>query len=431
MISDIKQIVYLKKVIYLLDNQLGTVEERTLLLQDLLKEIPVSILSAIPIKDKIENFCLHYNISCNISTIDPSTNQNKKAKSDRSIAERLLQNEFPAVLSELSPMLLNKQKYYQTLETMCTVMVLSNDFRKIHEIEYKLETNFDDPKTSHKTHNHSSLSREEIHSLRNTQVLVCLSYFLQGKYLDCVQKMFQFIDKDNKLLNISLRNPKYDVVQPNDLYSMISISALLSIPLNQIKHFMQLTDVVLFFQLFPPAKELFNLLKNTKFRAFFTQWMETLNITCKRHYLLAPKLNEVEKVMRVKIYVFYLSISTRIQVSYLSSTLDIKYETVLHDIEELLGKRKANFVLEGDIISYRKRSIINDIATILQSNEIEISKLLDIQSRKNTGLKDSIQNYIIANDKNNDMTITYEDESMESSRSNHTFSTTENNSSKP
>lgn len=412
MLSDIQNIVYLKKVSYLLENEIGTHEERTNWLQNIVKDIPVSILTSASVKEKINGFCLQYSISTNFMNTELPDKQNKKAKSNRSTVERLLQNESASLLSELGSKLLDKEKYYQTLEAMCVVIILGKDFKKIPEIEYKLQTNLDDLNISKTKHCHSTFSTKELQSLRRTKALICFSLFLQGYYLTCSQKVFQFIEKDSKILDKALWNDTYDFIKAEDVYSMILISTLLTIPLNTVRHFTKLPDVIFYFEVFPSAKDLFYLLKNTKFKSFFAYWTKLLKPICRRNQFVGPKLEEIDRALRTKIYIFYLSMSTRIQVSYLSNTLGIEYDIVLNDLKELFNKRKANFVLEGDIIFYKKRSTLNNIASILQSNEHEISKLLELQNRKNTELKDSIQSYIIENNRANDIPVTYEDEDL-------------------
>lgn len=412
MLSDIQNIVYLKKVSYLLENEIGTHEERTNWLQNIVKDIPVSILTSASVKEKINGFCLQYSISTNFMNTELPDKQNKKAKSNRSTVERLLQNESASLLSELGSKLLDKEKYYQTLEAMCVVIILGKDFKKIPEIEYKLQTNLDDLTISKTKHCHSTFSTKELQSLRRTKALICFSLFLQGYYLTCSQKVFQFIEKDSKILDKALWNDTYDFIKAEDVYSMILISTLLTIPLNTVRHFTKLPDVIFYFEVFPSAKDLFYLLKNTKFKSFFAYWTKLLKPICRRNQFVGPKLEEIDRALRTKIYIFYLSMSTRIQVSYLSNTLGIEYDIVLNDLKELFNKRKANFVLEGDIIFYKKRSTLNNIASILQSNEHEISKLLELQNRKNTELKDSIQSYIIENNRANDIPVTYEDEDL-------------------
>lgn len=412
MLSDMQNIVYLKKVSYLLENEIGTHEERTNWLQNIVKDIPVSILTSASVKEKINGFCLQYSISTNFMNTELPDKQNKKAKSNRSTVERLLQNESASLLSELGSKLLDKEKYYQTLEAMCVVIILGKDFKKIPEIEYKLQTNLDDLTISKTKHCHSTFSTKELQSLRRTKALICFSLFLQGYYLTCSQKVFQFIEKDSKILDKALWNDTYDFIKAEDVYSMILISTLLTIPLNTVRHFTKLPDVIFYFEVFPSAKDLFYLLKNTKFKSFFAYWTKLLKPICRRNQFVGPKLEEIDRALRTKIYIFYLSMSTRIQVSYLSNTLGIEYDIVLNDLKELFNKRKANFVLEGDIIFYKKRSTLNNIASILQSNEHEISKLLELQNRKNTELKDSIQSYIIENNRANDIPVTYEDEDL-------------------
>lgn len=418
MLTDIQNVIYLKKIIYFLENEVGTIEERINWLRNMVKDIPVSVLASSSVIEKIKIFCSQYNVSTNFIRQELPGKQNKKAKNNESTADKLLQNEFAGLFSELGSKLVDKETYYQTLETMCSVIILENDFKKIPEIEYKLYANLDEPITSKNKHSHSTFSPEEIQSLRKTKALVCFSFFLQGYYLSCAQKIFQFIERDSRVLDNSLWNPKYDLIQAEDLYSMISISTLLTIPLHTVGQFTQLPDVLFYFEVFPSAKDLFYLLKKTRFKSFFSSWTKIFNPICLRNQLVGPKLDEIERALRTKVYIFYLSISTQIQVSYLSNTLGIPYDTVLNDIQELFSQRKINFVLEGDIISYKKRSILNDIASILQSNEIEISKLLEVQNKKNTELKDSIQNSIIENNKTNDISIAYDDEDLSMNLSN-------------
>lgn len=401
--TTIGNLLYAKRIIYLLENEIGTLQERTNWVQDLFCIIPPSFLREIDNWDNVQTFCTEYNIEIEEG---PRPSDEQKTKNVRentqgdNITMKFIKHQYQDIITHLTTAPIDKQKYYQHFEDLAAIMILDKDFKKISEVEYRIDSHLNDPTTSRRDTGSNTIQPKELASLRRTKIFISMALFLQERYFDCSQKLFQFITSDIGILDESLWNSSYNLINKDEFHMMSTISMLLAIPLDKCQTFIQLPDVIEFFKVFPPAKTLFNLLNNTKFRRFFNQWTTILNSIGSRSPLLAPKLKEIEEAMRVKIYIFYLSISTRIPISYLSDTLGIPYKDVEKDIKGLLQRRKINFELVDGLLCYKERSILTDVIDLLKTNDKYIDELLMKQRRINCEMKDSIQAFIINNNKN-------------------------------
>lgn len=382
--SDIHRILLLKRVIYILENDIGSLEERCSWVQRIIKDIPDLIILLSSFKQKIETFCELYNIST--KNLNEQLSFNKKVKTDKLLIEKILKNYYSGILTKHNIMSdeethYNPHYYYSAMENVLIMTVLCHDFKSIPELEYKIESNFDNPDHFYPIDETDyNLRLETLNTVRRIRSYICCPLFLQGQYLDVVQKVFYFNSIDNEFLNISQWNSCNNLFYQDEFYSLVLISALLAIPLNKCKIFTQSTDVQFLFNNFPLAKVMIDLLINTNFKKFFNIWTKKLYPIVQRNFVVGPTLDNIEQKMRIKVYVFYFSISNRIQVSHLSDSLGIEYNIVVNDLTKLFNERKLNFVMEGDTIFYKKRSILTDISKILKSNEDKISKLLQSQN---------------------------------------------------
>lgn len=411
--SNIQQALHLKRSIYLLEQDIGDYKENLDRLRCILRDTPVSILSVPWLHEKLKSLCIRYSVRFPLPTSQDTSSQKKRTKGEKSIEERLLQNEISSVLLELTTKMDKKQQYFN-LENICIVMILGSDFKKFPEIENRIEVNILD----HIEQKHSDLDTNTINSLRRVNVLCCFALFLQGRYLEASQKIFQFLDKDVDILDSAVWDIKHHLLSKDEVYCMITICILLAIPIEEYRLFSQLTDVLTLFERIPFTKDLFTLAINTRFNIFFKQWREKVIPICERNPLIGPRISDIKQTMRMKVYILYLSISSRIQISYLSRTLEIQYNIVLNDIKKLFFYNKLNFVLDGDIMTYKGRSILSDISSILKSNENEISELLERQKSQNIQIRDSIQSYIRDNNEKNNIKVNYDEEDSMETRSN-------------
>ena len=143
--------------------------------------------------------------------------------------------------------------------------------------------------------------------------------------------------KDNGFLHISQWNSQNNFIFEDEFYTVILISVLLAIPINRYKNFIKLTDIQLLFSNFPLAKIVFDLLININFKEFFNIWTQTVYPIVEKNFIIGPNLEDIDQKIRIKVYVFYLSVSNKIQISQLSSSLGIEYDIVVNDLTKLFN----------------------------------------------------------------------------------------------
>lgn len=406
---DIQKVLLLKRVIYIVENNIGNFEERSHWIQKIVKETSELIILLPSLKEKVERFCENYNISTNTLNEQCSiNNQYKKIKIDKLIVEHILQNDYSNIIPKYIIIPIEKANhrhqphyFYHWLENVLIITILSHDFRNIPELEYKVESNYEIATHLDSDNENSYDSQPDLfNAVQRMRLYLCCSLFLQEKYLDVIQKIFYFNDKDSGFLHISQWNLQNNFIFEDEFYTIVLISALLTIPINKYKKFIQLANIQLLFHNFPLANMVFDLLVNINFKKFFNVWSQKVYPIVQKHFIIGPKLDEIEQKIRTKVYVFYLSVSDKIKISQLSELLGIKYNIVLNDLTKLFNERQSNFFIKGDIIFYKKRSIINDISSILKANENKILKLVDKKREDNHQLIEFLHNSTSTNSQN-------------------------------
>ena len=100
---DIQKVLLLKRVIYIVENDIGSLEERSHWVQKIIRDVRELIVSLPSFKEKIERFCEAYNISMNSLNEQYSINdQNKKVTVDKVILENILHNDYSNILAKYS-----------------------------------------------------------------------------------------------------------------------------------------------------------------------------------------------------------------------------------------------------------------------------------------------------------------------------------------
>ena len=388
---DIQKVLLLKRVIYIVENDIGSLEERSHWVQKIIRDARELIVSLPSFKEKIETFCEAYNISMNALNEQYSINdQNKKVTVDKVILENILHNDYSNILAKYSMIPVEESSYhhphyfYHYLENILIITILSRDFKNIPELEYKIESNYEI--SNHLDSNNENVYNPQLelsNAIRRMRSYLCCSLFLQGRYLDVIEKIIYLNSKDNGFLHISQWNSQNNFIFEDEFYTVILISVLLAIPINRYKNFIKLTDIQLLFSNFPLAKIVFDLLININFKEFFNIWTQTVYPIVEKNFIIGPNLEDIDQKIRIKVYVFYLSVSNKIQISQLSSSLGIEYDIVVNDLTKLFNERRLNFIIEGDIIFYKKRSMVNDISSILKANENKILNRLETKNEDN------------------------------------------------
>lgn len=137
------------------------------------------------------------------------------------------------------------------------------------------------------------------------------------------------------------------------------------------------------------------MLINTSFKCFLALWNNEFQKTLSRCYLLNKSWETAERLMKMKIYCFYLKLSKTLTISYLSEKLGIEYDEVKESVERLICSANLYFHLDGDVISYSKRSIVDSTVRTLDENCRHINELLDKQRVRNDKLKEMISGNLL------------------------------------
>ncbi|SJM85760.1 related to Cop9 signalosome complex subunit 11 [Zygosaccharomyces bailii] len=278
----------------------------------------------------------------------------------------------------------------RNLERITQVLLLSHNFKELEEIEY--QTASIDPSRQ------ESLEQDEAEALSRVKLLNCASYYLRGKYFDCSSNFFKLLTNEPSILNSLAHETSRKFLTNSEFLMMIVISTLLAVPLDNYEDFVSVKELVPFQSFCPTLYICLDLLINTSFRKFFQQWHGDINKKCIESFFLIQSWENAQSMMRDKIYFFYLRISYKVEVSYLSRILGIEEPLVRDEIENFIKSAHLNFQIQGDLVSYKHTHYLENVAGQLQVNERLISKRLEVQSSRNKNLRDVLQNMIISND---------------------------------
>lgn len=283
--------------------------------------------------------------------------------------------------------------HFRNLEAITEILILSGNFRELDEIEYQV--------TGINFSRQESLGEEEANAFRRIKLLLCASLYLRGRYFDCFNCFFKLLSNDCKMMNFLTEEPSKKFLTNSELLMMIQISTLLAIPLDNYEDFTNLEELVPFQIICPSLYHCLRLLINTSFGKFFQLWHGDINEKCSRSFFVDQNWSPAQRVMREKVYFFYLRVSNFIEISYLSRILGIEKSLVKEEVENLINSTHLSFELEGDTVRYKNSVLLENVVDQLQSNGNLISSKLESQRAKNREMRDFLQSMIIDNNENN------------------------------
>lgn len=304
------------------------------------------------------------------------------------LIKKIISHEYIDALHILESKEIKQNEYFQKLESVVNLNILAKQYHSIVELDHHFKNNND-------LH---GLVREEKAALRRTQLLICVSYYLQKRFFECCSSFFKFLTNDSEILKyIDTQESKYPVIRREEFLLMITISLIVSIPLDNYASFIYLPDVKPFFKLYPIALKCLELLIHTGFNRFFLIWENSIGATCKYSMFLCDSWEFAQFTMRSKIYFFYIRVSTKLQISYISKISNIDEQQAKFEIETLIKSARLNVEILDDIISYKHKRLIEDVVETLTRNEIDIQGILNRQASKNHKLRDVAQKNIVDN----------------------------------
>ncbi|QLQ80605.1 hypothetical protein HG537_0D06060 [Torulaspora globosa] len=321
----------------------------------------------------------------NVETVEMVPIGDKK----RLVVCKAIGHEYVEAINILETMSNEGNEYYRKLETLAQLLVLSRNFKGLEELEYRLSECYD-----------GNAVQDELNAMKRTRLLICGGYYLQGRFLDFCKSFFKFEKEDPEFWNILLANDTNRFFTSEELLQMATISVIISTPFDNYGDFLSVENLTRFRQECPLMVETLKLLSNTCFGRFLKLWDTEIDKKCRGSLFLFQMWETARFTVRNKVYFFYLRISNKLQVSYLSRTLSIEESLVKQELQQLLVNLHLNFEIEDDIIYYRSSPFLIKVVPKLEGNHKIINTVLESRILATKRLKDSLQEAIIENSDN-------------------------------
>lgn len=314
---------------------------------------------------------------------------------DKYLLEKIIAHQYVDAIFLKETRSVPQNKHFENLEGVTELLILGKNYRSIEELEFRIQnvTGF------------NNLSPDRKHVIRRIQLMTCVSYFLQENFFDCCSMFFKYFSRDLDLLDGFIYQHSGKFILNEEIIMMVLISCLVSIPVDNYSNFIYLETSLRFMKNCPMLLSCMSLLIDTKFKKFFILWNNVINNQCKTSMFLDSSWSVADTMMRTKIYFFYLKMSDRIEIEYLSGILGIPHDTVRSDIKQLIQTAHLNFVLQDDIISFHEKNPLKEMTEKLSQNGQEIEQMLLVKECKNSTLREQLQNTIIKNNANQDTLV--------------------------
>ncbi|CCK69525.1 Pci8p KNAG_0C04230 [Huiozyma naganishii CBS 8797] len=386
-----KGLFYLERVAYLISHEVGTIEER--------RQCAVAAMNFL---QDIKCFDTpHWDILNEASGLQidkphhvPSNNASPDY--DAQLLRKVISHKFGEAQYFLQNKRVTRDRYYRQLEETIKFLILCKNFKGVEELEQRIQNIVNFPE----------LTVKEQEACRRIRVLVAASFYMQKKFFKCCQYFFKWLSIDPDLLNTPPIPARNVLLTDKEINLMITISCLISIPLESYNDFIYLREAVPFFEHFPLCLRSLRLLLNTSFNKFFSLWQgNEIAEECLQSPYLVDAWPFAQLVMRSKIYYFYFKVSCEIQIGYLSRTLGIEEKTIREDVELLIESANLNIVIRGDTLCESQCRRLEDIVVQLQRNEREIDRRIQEKRQKVLELENKAEGIIVNNDTVNRSTL--------------------------
>lgn len=307
--------------------------------------------------------------------------------------QKAISHEYVGAISILETKPVPSFRYYQNLETVTQLLLLSKNYKGLEELEYQLNGASDAL---------GNLIEEEAEALRRIQLLICSSFYLRRRYFDCCKSFFKLLDDDTKILDTLVREQENEFMTNVELLLIVTISVIVSVPFDNYEDFIHIENLARFRTVCPKLIECLKLLINTRFGRFLTIWHGEFDRQCTQSLFLSQGWTSARYMMRNKIYFFYLRISNKLEISYLSKTLNIDEQIIRQELSQLFVSAHLNFKIAGDLIFYQHEHYLENVLARLKKNHQIIGERLQEKSSANKYLKDLVQEIIISNNGDED-----------------------------
>lgn len=317
-----------------------------------------------------------------IETVDAASHGNSKL----SVLCKAIAQEYTEAINILETTPNAGSEYYRNLEIIAQLLILSNNFKALEELEYRLND----------CHSGNTI-KEELEAMKRTKLLICCGFYMQGRFLDFCKSFFKFEKSDPDFWSALLTKAANSFLTAEELMHMATVSVIVSTPLDNYGDFLSVENLTRFRKECPMLVTCLKLLSNTCFGRFLNLWDNEIDDQCCRSPFLSRGWESARFMVRNKIYFFYLRISNKLTVSYLSRTLHIEEALVKQEVRQLLRDLHLNFEIEGDTIYYRSNPFLSNVVGKLEHNREVISRTLESRTLNTKQLKDSLQEAIIEN----------------------------------
>lgn len=410
MLSQLRQyhpVIELETVAHLLKSEYGDEQERAQLGQLGLQivnrydgyECPYKALFEAAVSDSKATIShaagLHYSSANDESHTNDTDNEHR----DDNVMKHLLSGKYLEALALLDANSKMDKSPFKHMEQFAKIMIFSRNYENVQELELRLQYSLSDDRIDQisKDQQSSQNLSDEKESICRIKLYICTSYFIEGRYFECSSKFYKFYIEDPKTM-MKILTSKVDgdaLLLLPELKTMIAASTLVSIPVNSYDELISIDELTELFDTVDILSRSLKLLINTSFKCFLALWNNEFQKTLSRCYLLNKSWETAERLMKMKIYCFYLKLSKTLTISYLSEKLGIEYDEVKESVERLICSANLYFHLDGDVISYSKRSIVDSTVRTLDENCRHINELLDKQRVRNDKLKEMISGNLL------------------------------------
>ncbi|CUS23294.1 LAQU0S09e01552g1_1 [Lachancea quebecensis] len=279
--------------------------------------------------------------------------------------------------------------FLEKLHGIIKLLIMSEKWKSLDEMDHRLD--------AYMKSKEDYLSEPEKHTTSSIRILICGALFLQGRYFDCLKYFVMVIQKDPGVFDILLLSGSEVFFTNEEIITMITLSVIVSVPLDNYEEFAQLEELKPFFVIAPALSNCLSLLIDTSYNSFLKLWTESFGQKCASSYFLCGRWKEVQATMRYKIYFFYLRISNRVEISYLSETLGIDVETVRAEINSLIEDLTLNFSINDQLVYYRNRYEMSDVVKELSSSKVILDERIEKLKNQNDLVRYQVQQSIIEN----------------------------------
>lgn len=294
--------------------------------------------------------------------------------------------EYAEAISILETTPAPSKEHFRNLELIAEFLILSKNFKGLEELDYRL----------------SGISvadavNEEVEAFARIQLLVLCGAYMQGKHLEFCKGFFRLERNDPEFLTVLKRQHEHPFMTCDEVLLMVTVSTIVATPFDNYEDLLSVENVARIRHYCPELIRCLELLTNTSFGRFLNIWHGSINEKCDKSLLLAHGWDSARSTMRSKIYFFYLRISNKLTISYLSRTLHIEEKLVEREMRLLIENAHLNFEINGDLVQYKSDHFLAPMTSKLKENYALIEKSVESQVANNKNLKDAIQGSIIGN----------------------------------